>query len=390
MADKKKYEKYEKLAQKSFIFKPLVFNRLYKYSNMWRKKAINKYIEMYTKDFNLTKKELSFLRRDIAYCKAKYDILFKEYFFYNFRYKGFLERNSFIFNNKRQDYLYLLGVEEGQKTLRDKYKTYTILKDFYKREIIEINSTKDFSAFENYIKKHPIFVKKPINRSFGKGIELINSKDYKNTKTLFNELIKEAPVIIEEQIISDETMASLHPESLNTVRMITYRDKNDNVTIHLPFIKIGRGSSFVDNGGAGGMLAQIDPKTGIITTDAKDEYNIVYKNHPDTDIRIKGFQIPKWDEMVELAKKAALAFDQTRYIGFDVALSKDKGPIIVEGNGKTQFIGQQIPDEIGKRKSLEKLINYRKLKREMKDVPRWELPLPGEENKEGDTNEKEL
>ena len=376
MTNKEKFIKYEKLAQKSIIFKPVVFKRLYKCSSKLRRNSIDKCIETYTKDFNLTKKERRFLRRDIAYCKAAYDVMFKEYFFFNFKHKNYFERKSFVFNNKRQDYLYLLGEEEGQKILRDKYKTYTILKEFYKREMIEINTKEDYNTFESYVKKHPIFVKKPINLSFGKGIALINSKDYKDTKTLFKELLKEAPVIIEEQIISDEKMASLHPSSLNTVRIITYRDKNNKVHIHLPFIKIGRGGSFVDNGGAGGMFARVDEKTGVLITDAKDEMNIVYKNHPDTDIKIKGFQIPRWNEMVDLAKKAALAFEKTRYIGFDVALSKDKGPIIVEGNGKTQFLGQQITDEIGKKKNFEKLIKYKKLKKEMRNVPRWELELP--------------
>ena len=105
----------------------------------------------------------------------------------------------------------------------------SILKEFYKRDIIQLNDKDDYDIFEKYVKKHPIFVKKPINLSFGKGIALVDSKDYKTHKILFNELLKEAPVIIEEQIISDDTMASLHPESLNTVRIITYRDKNNNV-----------------------------------------------------------------------------------------------------------------------------------------------------------------
>ena len=50
--------------------------------------------------------------------------------------------------------------------------------------------------------------------------------------------------------------------------------------------------------------------------------------------------------------------------------------MIVEGNGKTQFLGQQITDEIGKKEDFENLINYKKLREVMKHVPRWELELP--------------
>ena len=47
----------------------------------------------------------------------------------------------------------------------------------------------------------------------------------------------------------------------------------------MPFIKIGQKGSFVDNGGAGGILAQIDPKNGTIITDGKDEAYCIQRNH---------------------------------------------------------------------------------------------------------------
>ncbi len=366
------------IAKKSILLKPIFFPLAYR--TFKKKNFIKKGINKFTANMPMTKKELKYLKRDMAYCMNFYNITTSEYFLYGFRYKNHFERKKFLGNPYRQNYLYLLGEKEGQETLRDKYKTYKILKKYYKRDIIQLNTKEDYTTFENYVKKHPIFVKKPVNLSFGKGISLVNSKDYKSIKELFKEIIEEAPVIIEEQIISDDTIASLHPESVNTIRIVTYRDKYNNVSIHAPFIKIGRGKSFVDNGGAGGLLALIDEKTGIITTDAKDEMNIVYTKHPDTGITIKGFKIPKWNEMINLAKEAALAFDKTRYIGWDVALSKNKGPVIIEGNGKTQFYGQQMLDEIGKKESLEKLINYKQLKKESKNIERWELKPPKRTN----------
>ena len=181
----------------------------------------------------------------------------------------------------------------------------------------------------------------------------------------------EFPLILEEQIIQNKKMASLHPNSLNTLRIVTYLDEKGKITIHMPFIKIGQKGSFVDNGGSGGILAQIDPKNGTIITDGKDELNNRYVKHPDTNIIFKGFEIPEWNEVIKLVTKAANEFTKTRYIGWDVGISKDNGPVIVEANGKTQFIGQQITDEIGKRKNLEKLINYKKLKKKNKNYEKW-------------------
>ena len=174
--------------------------------------------------------------------------------------------------------------------------------------------------------------------------------------------------VLEEKIVQDETMSSLHPSSVNTFRIVTYKKPSGEIVVHLPFIKIGQKGSFVDNGGAGGILALIDEKTGVIITDGKDELNNIYKKHPDTKIKLKGFQIPMWNEIKELAKTASKDFDEAKYIGWDIAIDKEKGPVIVEGNGRTQFIGQQITDEKGKRKDLEKLINYKKLKRKAKAI----------------------
>lgn len=374
MTRKEKREFLTNLAQKSILFKPIVFDGLYRLSTKKRKEIVEETIEKYTKSFNLSKKDKINLKKDMIYCRVFYNLSFKEYFLFGFKNKCHFKRKNFIANMNRQNYLYLLGEKEGQEILNDKYKSYEILKKFYKRELIKIGEN-DYTEFQKFIKKYPVFVKKPIDSSFGKGIELIDSNDYKNPKTLFSYLLEDKDVILEERIIQHEKMASLHPESLNTLRIVTYRDENDQVFIHLPFIKIGRGSSFVDNGGAGGMLARINPETGELITDGKDENNTVYEYHPDTNVRLKGFKIPSWEKAVSLAKDAALAFDKTRYIGWDVAIDKDGNPLIVEGNGKTQFLGQQITDEVGKRKDLERLINYKKLKKQNKTKEKWELPV---------------
>lgn len=368
MSKQKKRELLNKLGKKSILFKPFVWSRLYRISSKVRKNAVNEALVKYTNFNSLSKEEKKFLRRDMVYSKVKYNISYMEYFLYNFKDKNHFERKRFIPDIERSKYLKLINTKKGHEILTDKYESYKIFKKHYKREMIKIESTKDYKKFLNYIKKYPVFVVKPYNASFGKGIELVDSNNYSNKEDLFNNFLEIGPVVLEEKIIQDDLMSSLHPSSVNTLRIVTYRKENDDVVIHLPFIKVGQKGSFVDNGGAGGILALIDEETGIITTDGKDELNNIYEVHPDTNVKFKGFRIPKWEEVKKLAKEASKEFNYSRYIGWDVAISKDKGPVIVEGNGRTQFIGQQITDEKGKRKDLEKLINYKKLKRKAKKL----------------------
>lgn len=363
LTKKKKREILTELANKSILYKPLVWPRLYRVSTKIRKKAVKEALIKYTDFDNLSKEEKKFLRRDLVYSKVKYNISYMEYFLYNFKEKNHFQRKNFIPNKERSKYIKLLNTKKGYTLLTDKYSAYKIFKKYYKRDLIKIEKAKDYEKFTNFLKKHPVFVSKPYNSSFGKGIELIDSNIHKNKKNLFNQLIKNGPMVLEEKIVQDETMSSLHQSSVNTFRIVTYKKPSGEIVIHLPFIKVGQKGSFVDNGGAGGILALIDEKTGVIITDGKDELNNKYEKHPDTKIKFKGFQIPMWNEIKELAKSASKDFDKAKYIGWDIAIDKEKGPVIVEGNGRTQFIGQQITDEKGKRKDLEKLINYKKLKR---------------------------
>ena len=98
----------------------------------------------------------------------------------------------------------------------------------------------------------------------------------------------------------------------------------------------------IDNGGAGGFLAAIDEATGKIVTPGKTEFGEVIEVHPDTDIPLVGFQIPKWDELLELVKELPTVLPEQKYVGWDLALSETRGWVLVEGNSGGQFVGPQI------------------------------------------------
>lgn len=316
--------------------------------------------DIYVK-YNKKSKDLkSVLRllKDIRYMKNKYGFKYEEYFMYGFRYKILYLRKTFIAGGDMKEYIAFLNPPMEKKVLRDKYFCYMNYKDYYKRDIIKLESEDDYKSFSSFISKHKSFVVKPYNKAFGTGVRLINSVNYKDKKVLFNELLGDGSVVLEEVIVQDERMKVLHPGSVNTIRMIPFIKEDGEVIIHFPFIKIGVNNSFVDNGGAGGILALIDEKTGKIITDGIDEVCNKYKYHPNSNIKLKGFQIPLWDEAVKLAKSLAPLNNKLKYIGWDFALSKD-GWIIVEGNGATQFIAQQMADGKGKKKEFESLIGYK-------------------------------
>lgn len=162
-----------------------------------------------------------------------------------------------------------------------------------------------------------------------------------------------AEYICEELIIQNEIMAALHPSSINTVRIPTVICK-DGVYIFHPVLRIGINDSIVDNGGSGGILANIDTDTGVVYTAGFDESGNRYLVHPNSGIAIVGFQIPKWSEAKQLATELAYTTDN-RYIGWDLALT-DNGWVMVEGNDCGEFI-MQIADKVGRKKELDRLVD---------------------------------
>ena len=109
-------------------------------------------------------------------------------------------------------------------------------------------------------------------------------------------------------------MARIHPYSVNGIRVPTIKIDNDVIIYH-PWLKVGANRQFVTSAVFGTMDAGINADTGVVETNGFKENGENFEYHPDTGIRIKGFKIPKWEELVQVAKELARSLDTTNYIG---------------------------------------------------------------------------
>jgi hypothetical protein len=160
--------------------------------------------------------------------------------------------------------------------------------------------------------------------------------------------------VVEELIEQAPEMAALNPFSVNTVRVPTLKLK-DRVVVFHPFLRIGRGKSVVDNAASGGIIAVADEKTGIVTYEGVDEKGNHFIRHPESNVIIPGFQIPKWDEAVELVTQLSAVVENNHYCGWDIALTKN-GWVMVEGNPRGQLVVMQMFFKTGFRKELDAYI----------------------------------
>ncbi|KUK49741.1 MAG: hypothetical protein XD75_0267 [Parcubacteria bacterium 33_209] len=291
-----------------------------------------------------------YLTRDMVYSLHRFGAMFDEYFMFKFYQLNAIGRETFICDKYRFEYYRTLNKAENRIIFDNKGKTFELFGKFYKRDFLAVESENDFKTFAAFIAKHPTFVIKPLDSSGGRGVRKVTLNKENEVSDFFSKEFKKGCFAVEEIIQQAPEMAILHPASINTVRVCTIICKS-GIKIFAPFLRVGRGGAIIDNAFAGGLGVTVAPDTGILCSYAQSESGEVFRYHPDTGVPFVGFQLPDWDNAIALSKKLAVIVQSNRCIGWDLAYTSD-GWIMVEGNCRGQFVVQQYPDGIGKKKEL--------------------------------------
>jgi hypothetical protein len=203
--------------------------------------------------------------------------------------------------------------------------------------------------------KPPSLVIKPVGGRKGKDILIIDQIEYgrqeiltiaSGLKTLsFNDLLKHlsktAPgnlysgYLLEEKLTQHDLLNKINPSCVNTLRIVTFLNKEHHASVRLAGLRLGRVGSAVDNTARGGLLVSINLEDGTLGEGVfytkKYGYRTRYSRHPDTNTIFKGLKVPFWEEILKLCCNAAKVSPFCRSIGWDVAITPN-GPVFIEGN----------------------------------------------------------
>lgn len=305
------------------------------------------------------------IKTDMLFSYFAYGYTPNEYVCYGFKDKTLEQRRKFVSDRESVKYAYGLNRCSGVELFKDKSETYALFKNYYKRDLITIENKKDYDKFIYFTEKYDVFVKKNDKESCGRGVELVYRNNiYMDNFILFEKYLDEIKItgekiILEELVHQSDIMSKFNSSSVNTIRCVTLKTK-EGVVVPFCFMKVGRNGSFVDNGGAGGLLIGVDEETGILNTDAVDECGKRYERHPDTDIKFEGQKLPEWGQMISICIEMAEMIDSVKWIGWDMAHT-DKGWVVIEGNHATEVIGPQATSSVGIRECLEDYLKYTKV-----------------------------
>lgn len=332
---------------------------LYKGLNRYRlianKKGIESDIERQIETFcpNLTGGDRIKVIKDVKRSFVRHLAKPQEYFLLGFQNKTDKERSEWITDFIKDTYLKKYAKIERAKELQNKFFVYEQMKPYFKRDACMVKGSSDKDSFMAFANKHTRFIAKPNSGSFGADTKIWDVNE-KNPETLFNDLLSSNSTwILEELIEQVPEMAQFNPSSVNSVRIPTFKTKEGYV-IFGTFMRMGRKGSVVDNAGAGGIFVRIDEKSGQIISDGHTEHGDVYEEHPDSHVKFKGFQIPRWEELRVLAVQCHKEIPEHKYVGWDFALTKN-GWVMLEGNWG-QFLCQQVSGQKTLKKQFISLI----------------------------------
>ena len=262
------------------------------------------------------------------------------------------ERDSYI-SRLKMKYLYTrYFTRVAIPVFFDKIRFLKTFDKFVRRKWIYAPET-NIESFAQLLSNYDCIVK-PTKGSLGQGIfKIKKNSDSEKIKELFN-LCVTNKLLVEQCIESCEELKQFHPQSLNTLRVVTIAN-NSKAQVIGSFFRMGIGDSVIDNAHAGGVFAQIDIKNGVIESDGIDVNGNKYIIHPDSGIKLKGFKIPKWNAIVDTCCEAAR---QTRnpITGWDVVINSEGKVEFIEGNCNPDFDVMQSPLKIGIKKDIYSLI----------------------------------
>ncbi|MDD2181333.1 MAG: sugar-transfer associated ATP-grasp domain-containing protein [Bacilli bacterium] len=267
---------------------------------------------------------LTFL--DVIYCGIKYQAGYHDYLEFEFYNLNSKERLTYITRGINNQIVSNFNDKHEWYKFDDKFYFQQLFNEFTKRDFMLLDN--NYEEFKSFLKKHKVVIAKPRCGEGGEGIEKIVYDPKQNIEDVFNQLVNNNQLLIEECVTQHEKMNELYDQSVNTLRMFTFI-KDGKSHFLQAVLKLGNGG-IIDNFAGGGMYTILDD-SGKVIYKAIDKDDNTYETHPVTNKKIIGFQVPMFDEAVRLVIDASAVVPEVGYIGWDVAISKD-GPIIIEGN----------------------------------------------------------
>ncbi len=167
-------------------------------------------------------------------------------------------------------------------------------------------------------------------------------------------------VLIEERIKILPQFLRFTRSGTPDVRVIVYRQIPVMAMLRLPTAE-SKGKANLHQGAIG---LGLDMATGITTYGVHRDkpINVIYDLRRKRLVKANGFRVPNWEKVLATAIRSQQAIPSLKFMGVDIVLDKDKGPLVLEVNARPG-LAIQICNRSGLRERLQRVegINVRNI-----------------------------
>ncbi|WP_392565225.1 alpha-L-glutamate ligase-like protein [Utexia brackfieldae] len=279
-------------------------------------------------------------------------------------WRALREKGIIGINQRNADYILNYNQRRLYPLVDDKIitKQLAIAAGIHVPELYGVVKTEhDISKVSELLAHHNDFVIKPAQGSGGDGIIVIaNRYDDNRFKTVSGRLITLAEIeyqlsniitglyslggmrdsaLIEYRVKPDPIFKRISFEGVPDIRIIVLKGYPVMAMVRLP-TRQSNGKANLHQGAIG---VGIDLATGRTLNGTW--LNEKIHRHPDTDNHVSGLALPDWDKFMHLAA-SCYELVGLGYIGVDLVLDEEKGPLILELNARPG-LNIQIANDMG-------------------------------------------
>jgi alpha-L-glutamate ligase-like protein len=213
----------------------------------------------------------------------------------------------------------------------------------------------DIPRVMNILRERDNFVIKPANGSGGDGIVVTGARTATGWLTAKGRDMSEDEAVnhfanivfgayskqlddrafVEERIVPHPLFHEFYSGGVSDIRLIFLKGKCLISMVRIP-TKMSGGRANLHQGGIG---VAVDIETGMTTRAVFKGTSVV--NHPETGKPLVGRQLPDWEGIHDVARRAA-ACVPLGYVGVDVVVDVERGPLILELNARPGLEIQNI------------------------------------------------
>lgn len=267
------------------------------------------------------------------------------------RYRGLTDEGVLGLNKRNGDYILKFNPRSLYPLVDDKLKTkrLALQAGIAVPELYGVMETQhDIRRLPQIVKDRAEFALKPAHGSAGDGIVVIAGRSAGRYRTISGTLLDDEflshhlsntingqfslggvpdVVIVEYMVRFSALFERVSFQGVPDVRVIVFRGHPVMAMVRLP-TRASHGKANLHQGAVG---AGIDLATGITLNGVVGTQ--VVTHHPDTTHAIAGLQIADWDTILDIS---ARCYELTGlgYIGVDIVLDRDLGPLVLELNAR--------------------------------------------------------